>query len=219
LTVSEQEFWRLVNYRREKLADAISIKRARDKIIKDLWPTNGGPPFAYRVAFEIAGSRAVSRAEYEEARRLFVARDAIIRADDPPRDSPGKIGRSPYVRPAAKSEAYALGLYGLELEDAMRKAGRKRAGIWTMNSVSMSHENWGRNAEQSQQGQAGFSIEALDCSGFSPEEIAILSAHMRSLRLSGKGLLPGRKRGRPSIYGKAMTNTQRSRRHRAKELA
>jgi hypothetical protein len=111
------------------------------------------------------------------------------------------------VRPAAKSEEYALGVHGLELADAMMKAGRKRAGVWSMGANALSHEYWG------QKGDERFSVEDLNCCGFSPEEIAILSAHLRSLRPSGKGLMPGRGRGRPSIHGKAMT-----RRHRARSL-
>jgi hypothetical protein len=224
LTVLDREFWRRVEYRREKLAQAISIKKARDKIIKAVWPASGAPPFAYRPAFEIAGSRAVSRAEYEEARRLFLARVAMCRAqDERPIDVPGKIGRVPYVRPAARGEEYALGVHGLELDDAIRKAGRKRAGIWTMAPNPLSNEDWGKKGENNEdRGEnAGdrFSIEDLTCCGFLPEEIAILSAHLRSLRPSGKGLIPGRGRGRPSIHGKAMTSTERSRRHRAKKLA
>jgi hypothetical protein len=222
LTVWDREFWHRVEYRREKLAQAISIKKARDRIIKALLPANSAPPFAYRPAFEIAGSRAVSRAEYEEARRLFLARVAICRAqDERPRDALGKVGRVPYVRLAVKSEEYALGVYGLELEDAIRKAGRKRAGIWTMAPNPLSNEDWGKKRDGHEDRSAGdrFNIEDLTCCGFLPEEIAILSAHLRSLRPSGRRLIPGRGRGRPSIHGKAMTSTERSRRHRAKEPA
>jgi hypothetical protein len=84
----------------------------------------------YRTAFEITGSREVMRAEYEEARRLFLARIAVNRAEDEaPKNAPGKIGRVPYVRAAARGEEYALGVYALELEAAIMKVGRKRAGI------------------------------------------------------------------------------------------
>ena len=173
----------------------------------------------YRTAFEITGSREVTPAEYEEARRLFLARIAVNRAEEePPKNAPGKIGRVPYVRAAAKGEEYALGVYALELEHAMMKAGRKRAGIWSMGTPSLSYEDWGRvSAEDSAEDR--FSVEDLNCCGFTPDELAILSVHLRSLRPSGRELVPGRKRGRPPIHGKAMTNTERSRRHRAKEIA
>jgi hypothetical protein len=217
LTLKEREFWRKVQHRREKLLEAIRIRKA--KIIAAAMPGGGGPPFMYRTAYEIAGSREVTRAEYEEARRLFLACIAVNRAEDePPKDAPGKIGRRPYVRPAAKSEEYALGIYGLELKHAISKSGRKRAGIWSMGAPPLSHEDWGRGSPD-EPAEDRFSVEDLNCCGFAPEELAILSAHLRSLRPSGRGLVPGRKRGRPPIHGKAMTNTERSRRHRAKEIA
>jgi hypothetical protein len=220
LILNGREFWRKVEYRRERLREAMRIRKAQvtARVISAVTPDRG-PPFAYRLAFEIAGSREVTRAEYEEGRRLFLTRIAVSRAEDePPEDAPGKIGRRPYVRPAAKSEEYGLGVYALELGDAMAKAGRKRAGIWSMGAPPLSHEDFGRGASE-EPAEDRFSVEDLNCCGFSPEETAILSAHLRGLRPSGKGLVPGRKRGRPSIHGKAMTSTERSRRHRAKEIA
>jgi hypothetical protein len=120
LTLKEREFWRKVEHRREKLREAIRIRKVQviARVIAAI-TADGGPPFAYRPAFEIAGSREVSRVEYEEARRLFLARIAVRRAEDePPKDALGKIGRPPYERMAAKSEEYALGVYALELDDA-----------------------------------------------------------------------------------------------------
>jgi hypothetical protein len=217
LTLKDREFWRKVEHRREKLLEAIRIRKA--KIIAAAMPGGGGPPFMYRTAFEITGSREVTRAEYEEARRLFLARIAVNRAEDErPKNAPGKIGRVPYVRAAARGEEYALGVYALELEAAIMKAGRKRAGIWSTGAPPLSYEDWGKGSPEDS-AEDRFSVEDLNCCGFSPEEIAILSAHLRSLRPSGRGLIAGRRRGRPAIHGKAMTNTERSRRHRAKEVA
>ena len=107
-------------------------------------------------------------------------------------------------RPASPDH-FARGLRAMEMQDTHTKAGHNRDGVWSMGANPLSREDWGL-------GGTRFSTEELlPGVPFTVDEVAVLSAHLR-----GKS---GRGRGRPPINGRAMTSTERSRRHRAKEPA
>jgi hypothetical protein len=79
-------------------------------------PSPGSPPFEYRPAFQIAGWRPVSEQEQEEARGLFLRRNA------PRRLGLHKIGSFWFCRHHNLSgeprQGYAEGIYASEMADA-----------------------------------------------------------------------------------------------------
>lgn len=212
------KFWARVRARQEAYCEAIKIKRTRRQIIAAVPPPPpGSPPFVFRQAFEAAGCRLVSRAELEEARLLFLRREAPRKAD------------APYYT----SEEFAVGICQLELHHARQKLFSRRvisapaakdararhlidSGTATSdcdNGVAASFGPWRPGAlphSPEEWNSRGHSVKAL------PDDLLLL--------LDARGVLervleksPGRKRGRPPNGARAMSSAERSRKHRAKE--
>jgi hypothetical protein len=187
LSYHDLKFWRRVEYRREKLQEAIRIKQS--KVIAAVTPTNGSAPYCYRQAYEVTGERLVSRAEHEEARRLFLRRIAINRAR----------ADLPYET----TEEFASGVYAFEMEEARHKAftaGTVRGGLGVPDTRTtrtsevhpLSHEEWDKG---------GYTVTQLLPIGFTAEEIAALGRLLRGKPAISRG------RGRPRKNGSTKDTT------------
>lgn len=216
---SKDLFWARVRARREAFEQAVSISKTRWRIAESITPApRGSPPFIFRRAFEAAGWRPVSRAEAEEARLLCLRRAVLQKADTPYRTS----------------EEFAVGVYQLELHDARRKSFSR-----CVTSMPVAENTWARHLTDSRTvtgdsdngvaaslgpwrpGAPAISAEEWESRGHGIEAIPnslLVSREARELlgRILEKS--PGRKRGRPRKGGKAMSSTERSRRHRREKV-
>jgi hypothetical protein len=206
------EFWARVRARRQAACESIKASRpavaycrplseveidaARRKAALALLPPAGSPPYMFRLAFEVAGRRQVSRAENDEARRLFLQR-AALRKFNVPHDVPHD----------SRAE-FAMGVSQLERLEAGRRAfnravvpaspadGAAAIGPWQQGAGAISAEEL-----------SSYSVEAL------PDEL-IVSPETRSLLARILAKSPGRKRGRPPDGRRAMTDAERARKRR-----
>ena len=208
-------------------------------------PTGGGP-HAYRPAFEVMGRRPVSMEEVEEARKLFWRRTAIHRGDrptSPDYGAPDSYSGGSFLPPRPqqkrrppRTEEFACGIYALEMREARQKAfTRSQSGIPTADDAYARHlagspvvpagEDNGSTPGYGlwQQGALPICRDEWDARGHDVETVPkrlILSPEDRGLAARVLAKSPGRNRGRPPSNGLwSMTNTERSRRHRAKEPA
>ena len=154
------------------------------------WPSKQPietPPFEYRLAFMVAGSRPVSAAEENEARELFRRRNASrLRSQ--------KIGSFWFCEHSSVEE-YASGVCALEMRDPKLV---KRNGVWTQMRRPIAGEEWASR---------GYTVNSL------PDGL-MLSREERELLARILAKSPGRNRGRPPIGESAMTAAERKRRSR-----
>jgi len=154
------------------------------------WPSKQPietPPFEYRLAFMVAGSRPVSAAEENEARELFRRRNASrLRSQ--------KIGSFWFCEHSSVEE-YASGVCALEMRDPKLV---KRNGVWTQMRRPIAGEEWASR---------GYTVNSL------PDGL-MLSREERELLARILAKSPGRNRGRPPIGERAMTAAERKQRSR-----
>ena len=242
----EREFWTKVRARQEAYEEAIRIRKRkrglsaveRREFVAGLMPKSS-PPFAYRLAFEVAGSRPVSQAEIEEAAELFRRRNAIHKVEEP----------------YSSVEEFALGIRVMEMADARRKALKrtlrrmvaeahnpdepycsphgmvpldpaKRALLRKLEALNVPAPPQGSDPDPSEGEAVGpWRMEAhpicqdeWDARGHSMETVPpelILAPKDRELAAAVLAALPGRKRGRPPSNGLwPATSTERSRKYR-----
>src|SRR5262249_14009084 len=159
------------------------------------------PPFIYRLAFILDGSRPVSKAEIAEATRLFQRRKATARARKEPEPNLENLTYSePRNRAGHYAEwppEYAAGICALERDRGVVK----RNGIWTVAQQPFSHEEWA----------------TLGCRVSSLPDGLMPSREDRELLARVLAKSPGRNRGRPSIGDRAMTNAEKVAKHRLKK--
>jgi hypothetical protein len=156
------------------------------------------PPFAYRLAFMVAGWRPVSKAEKVEARELFRRRNTVHRVNKEPEPDLDNLRYSP-PRQGLALEDYASGVCWLEARSGLVK----RHGVWTQMGRPIAGEEWASR---------GYTVSSL------PDGL-MLSREERELLARILAKSPGRKRGRPLIGEQPLNALQRKRRERAKAKA
>jgi hypothetical protein len=204
-----------------------------------LWQVCCDSPFRARIFFEIAGQRPVSRAEIKEGQELVRRRRAIRRASigldynrggvDPIRvSSPSglPLARRP-SRPKELAE-FASGIFWLELRGNKAKAFRRASTVAmpVERGDVVGRAGWQGDADHGiapsrgayQPGPQPVSREEWEKAGYHLERLPtafLVSPEDRELLDTILAQSPGRKRGRPPMDDKAMTDTERAARYQA----
>jgi hypothetical protein len=236
LRVKELEFWTKVRARQEAYEEAVKIRKTRQRIAAAIMPPPGSPPFAYRPVFEAEGRRRMSRAEAEEARRWLLHRVAIHKMDAPyasreeyavgiyaleMRDGKRKVfTRSRAAMPLAGSGTVAgdtgvaagIGPWRSGAPPLTRDELERGFGVLSPDDAIQFHL-------KGDQGDGDLFLSRANVDlllRILANDLSQLTAD-RDLFARILAKSPGRKRGRPPTGERAMTNTERSRKHRAGE--
>jgi hypothetical protein len=197
-----KDYWRVVLAKREKHEEWITAKKAKVIKIEEALARPGEPPFCNRKYYE------------------FVCRPPAHY--DP---APEQWGWRSYDEPYESKHEYARGVRKLEMADARRKSSRRSLSKVCVDAVDQLSPNTDDGRDDGaaraigpwQQGGWPIDHDEWEARGFSvqttPDRRIVYSGDIDALGRS-HAKSPGKSVGRPPIGERAMSSTERSRKHR-----